>query len=329
MKNRGFTLVEMLVVVGIIGILVSLAIPNFQRIKDKAKESQVKQNLHSLQLALEQYSTDNQGVYPPWIYGGDFTDSWTISQESWDKLTADDGFELGGQMVTSRPGWCEPAGPGDGDALLEYGYLGEYPRNPFTLTNNVDRNNAPARGPINQRSDGVTSQRDTGGRNNNLMWEISGGPPKNQGLRPLGHPGWKYLYPVYPHDQATNQLNPGGVRETSTALLGNFYYYTVNRDNKSWGDYNPNSVDRTVDPSLQDPPIWVIGYKLVGYGALWNKGTDVYDVYGEFEEHCRTTRTGPDAPVNAGPGGQDGTRDGAIVVLSSGGSETLSPGDQA
>jgi type IV pilus assembly protein PilA len=44
MNKKGFTLIELLVVIVIIGILVAIALPNFIRIKDKAKEAEVKQN---------------------------------------------------------------------------------------------------------------------------------------------------------------------------------------------------------------------------------------------------------------------------------------------
>lgn len=61
--KKGFSLIELMVVVVIIGILAAIAIPNFIRLKDRAKESEVKANSHTVQLSAEEYSTSNDGNY--------------------------------------------------------------------------------------------------------------------------------------------------------------------------------------------------------------------------------------------------------------------------
>ncbi len=62
-SESGFTLVELLVVMLILGLLAAIAIPSFFNQRDKARDADAKSSARTAQTAIETYATDHNGSY--------------------------------------------------------------------------------------------------------------------------------------------------------------------------------------------------------------------------------------------------------------------------
>jgi len=102
-RSRGFTLIEMLIVISLITILVSVALPAYQQSIWRARESVLKQNLFALRSVISQYTLDKQKApqsLEDLVTAGYFkqiptdpmtgrNDSWTVEEETDTIMTVD------------------------------------------------------------------------------------------------------------------------------------------------------------------------------------------------------------------------------------------------
>jgi general secretion pathway protein G len=63
-EDKGFTLVELMIVVAIVGILATISVPSYQTSLMKARETVLRQDLFTIREVLDQHRAD-QGKYPP------------------------------------------------------------------------------------------------------------------------------------------------------------------------------------------------------------------------------------------------------------------------
>ena len=63
-EQKGFTLIELMIVVAIIGILAAIAIPKFAQMLEKSREGTTKGNAGAIRSALAIYYGDREGVWP-------------------------------------------------------------------------------------------------------------------------------------------------------------------------------------------------------------------------------------------------------------------------
>ncbi|HXR15180.1 MAG TPA: type II secretion system protein [Terriglobales bacterium] len=102
-RSRGFTLIELMIVISVILILVSVALPAYNQSIWRARESVLKQNLFALRSVISQYTLDKQKApqsLDDLVTGGYFkaipndpmtmrNDTWTVEEETDTIMSAD------------------------------------------------------------------------------------------------------------------------------------------------------------------------------------------------------------------------------------------------
>jgi len=125
-QRKGFTLIELMIVVAIIGILAAIAIPDFLRFQLKAKSAEGKTNLAAIRTAEQSYYSEF-GFYV-----------------SADASPADPGFNLkvpfvntmGPQLGFDQLGWSP-----EGSVFFNYGVAAPAPGDSYTASAGADLDN--------------------------------------------------------------------------------------------------------------------------------------------------------------------------------------------
>jgi len=87
-RQKGFTLIELMIVVAIIGILAAIAIPRFAQMLEKSKEGATKGNIGAMKSAGEIYYGNWQGIWPTTLWSsGSFSFSQNLDNIPLVKVT--------------------------------------------------------------------------------------------------------------------------------------------------------------------------------------------------------------------------------------------------
>ncbi len=108
-RSRGFTLVEMLVVISIIVVLVAILVPTIQSARESARQAQCRAQMNKLMVAMAEYKRQYK-YYPPrpiydstrQLYIGGFSSLYPEFIETWDDLVCPDDRTIFGKEEEAK-----------------------------------------------------------------------------------------------------------------------------------------------------------------------------------------------------------------------------------
>jgi hypothetical protein len=259
--------------------VIAMCMPNIQVVSYSAREAEVKQNIHSIQLAIERYSVDDPaGSYPAYLIGGAGQYS-AFSEHSPDKF-------INVTDCADANALCDP--------LLREGYLNYYPRNPFVHSGSVSLHNLQVKSedPLRNSSPEANIHGTRFGPDCTQMGNVMADNRYTE-FTIRDEKGIEYTYPTFANVEYPCADMWKGKKPTAF-LPGEFFYRTGNREIIDGRDIRGDLCD----------------YYLGAYGGSHTRGEDRLgpDPTGRNE-------FSPFSSVHINLGNPDGIPDGIIIML--------------